>query len=1193
MRRTCLRLLLPLLLLAASGAFAQTASLVKDINPGQGYAQSLSANGLASFGSKILFRAHEESSGWELWSVDGSGTGARILADLCPGNCSSEPVPLGTAHSLLFGLASRDFESSGFHYLWRSDGTRQGTFLLPDPRFQIFLRFDLNGEEPPPVAFGRDVVYFSGCGEQGCQLWRTDGSPEGTRLVRAVQPASATFGPGNLTIAGDRVFFTLFDQLWVSDGTSDGTVLVKELQSTPRRLAALGTKVLFLAQGTAGEELWASDGTAAGTQALTDFAPAQPFRQTLFLEALGGKIYFVADDAEHGAELWRSDGTSPGTVRITDFGFHDPFNWDDTFGDGGLRPGSLALLDGRVVFWATDGLNGFNLWSTQGTPESTAPVCASCNFYSSDASPALFPVGGKLLFRASASGESSQLWVADGTPQGIRPVCTGACGALQSELAAGPGGVYYNGSSSTLCRSDGTSQGTRRVANLDVVERLDRAPDIAFLGTTLYAAARTEFGDDQEIWRSDGTPAGTRQVTAGTAGISADVSDAVAVGDRVYFTACEGDIRRVWYSRVGGETARATDEPTLFCSEHSSVLASAGGKAFLAQLDPNPFNGDKLWVLQPGGGATLLATFQDRQLSSFTPFANRLFFVVARGGSTPAELWRSDGTPQGTGKVIDLPAEAELNTLKYLRVVGSNLWFLAENYGSTGEIWRTDGTQGGTVRVFSGSRTTNDPECTQVGSRVYFVALKPGSDDFDYQIYRTDPSLQGATAVTDFPGLNATRATPGGLTSFQRNLYFAAYLPTGGGQALWRSDGTAEGTAPLKTFPNLVASDYGAPPSLGLRTLGPQILFNVDDGVHGRELWRSDGTAAGTSLLRDIYPGPGSAQAANFREAGGLLYFSATDGLHGFELWRTDGTPEGTRLVQDIAPEGASSYPTWLTVAGNQLFFGADDGLTGDELWALPLSGPACQPSATALCLSGGRYRVEASWRDFSGNSGSGQAVALSADTGYFWFFDPSNVETVVKVLDGQGANGHVWVFYGALSNVEYTLTVTDTQTGLSRRYTNVPGQFASVGDTMAFGPLGAAPAKRTSAPQAQPRIAGRIDLAAATGTCVPDSSRLCLNGGRFAVETTWKDFSGHTGTGTAVGLTGDTGYFWFFDAANVEVVLKVLDGRPVNGHFWVYYGALSNVEYTVTVTDTMTGAVKTYKNPSGQFASVGDGGAF
>jgi hypothetical protein len=93
-------------------------------------------------------------------------------------------------------------------------------------------------------------------------------------------------------------------------------------------------------------------------------------------------------------------------------------------------------------------------------------------------------------------------------------------------------------------------------------------------------------------------------------------------------------------------------------------------------------------------------------------------------------------------------------------------------------------------------------------------------------------------------------------------------------------------------------------------------------------------------------------------------------------------------------------------------------------------------------------------------------------------------------------------------------------------------------------------------------------------------------------VEAAWK-IPGQSGVAKAVRLTGDTGYLWFFDAANVEVVLKVLDARPVNGKFWIFAGALSDVEYTITVTDTDTGKVKTYTNPKGRLASFGDVSAF
>ncbi|MEM8996602.1 MAG: hypothetical protein AAGF23_17590, partial [Acidobacteriota bacterium] len=113
-------------------------------------------------------------------------------------------------------------------------------------------------------------------------------------------------------------------------------------------------------------------------------------------------------------------------------------------------------------------------------------------------------------------------------------------------------------------------------------------------------------------------------------------------------------------------------------------------------------------------------------------------------------------------------------------------------------------------------------------------------------------------------------------------------------------------------------------------------------------------------------------------------------------------------------------------------------------------TGP-CQPSATALCLGDGRFRLAATWRDFEGRTGRGVAEALTADTGTFWFFDAQNLELLVKVLDGRGFNGHFWVFYASLTNVEMTLTVEDLETGVRRTYRNPIGTFASRADTEAF----------------------------------------------------------------------------------------------------------------------------------------------
>ena len=110
-----------------------------------------------------------------------------------------------------------------------------------------------------------------------------------------------------------------------------------------------------------------------------------------------------------------------------------------------------------------------------------------------------------------------------------------------------------------------------------------------------------------------------------------------------------------------------------------------------------------------------------------------------------------------------------------------------------------------------------------------------------------------------------------------------------------------------------------------------------------------------------------------------------------------------------------------------------------------PAGVPGCSPGETTLCLGNGRFRVEVAWKDFQGGEGVGTVVpgASSADTGLFWFFAPANWEMMVKVLDGCGVNGHHWVFAAATTNVEYTLTVTDTRTGQTATWHNPLGRSA------------------------------------------------------------------------------------------------------------------------------------------------------
>jgi len=314
------------------------------------------------------------------------------------------------------------------------------------------------------------------------------------------------------------------------------------------------------------------------------------------------------------------------------------------------------------------------------------------------------------------------------------------------------------------------------------------------------------------------------------------------------------------------------------------------------------------------------------------------------------------------------------------------------------------------------------------------------------------------------------------------------------------------------------------------------------------------------------------------------------------------GTGNADLFVRFGAAPTATQFDASSTNSGNLEVAAIPSPKTGTYYIALRATSPYegttlqvggspgfCVPGDTNLCLSSSRFRVDMTWRTRDGRTGQGHAVSLTGDTGYFWFFDASNVEAVVKVLDACSINQKAWVYAGGLTDVQTELTVTDTRTGAIRTYRNPQGSpFQPVQDTAAFSACGGGG-----------NFAGSeaLDLgtiAETAGSCAPGSTSLCLSGGRFRVETTWKTPDGQTGAGQAVPLTADTGYFWFFGDSNVEMVIKVLNACGLNGKFWVYAGGLTNVQVEVTVTDTQTGVAKTYHNPQGTaFRPVQDTSAF
>ncbi len=247
-----------------------------------------------------------------------------------------------------------------------------------------------------------------------------------------------------------------------------------------------------------------------------------------------------------------------------------------------------------------------------------------------------------------------------------------------------------------------------------------------------------------------------------------------------------------------------------------------------------------------------------------------------------------------------------------------------------------------------------------------------------------------------------------------------------------------------------------------------------------------------------------------------------------------------------------------------------------------------CRENDGALCLGGGRFRVEVEWESqHDGERGTGSLSRLSDESGIATFFSPDNVELVVKVLDGSGVNGHHWVFYGALTDVEYWLAVTDTLRDQVVVYRNPPGEVCGRGDTMAFAePAGASAASMSPVPAGLPSSSEEAD-----GDCAPGA--LCLLDGRFEVTAVWTKADGETGPASPFPGGGTTGYMSFFSPGNIELAVKVLDGRTHNGAFWVFAAGLTDVDYELTVTDKVARSSRTYTNPSRAFCGLADTSAF
>jgi ELWxxDGT repeat protein len=875
---------------------------------------------------------------------------------------------------------------------------------------------DINTHTGPSLSFAWDdsshsvelnghLFFFADDGVHGRELWTTDGTDAGTQLVKDINPGPLPSNSGasgqEIALVGDHFVFAADDgvhgsELWISDGTADGTLMLKDIApatadasampdspgSSPMMFHEVGGKVFFLASdATAGQELWVTDGTSDGTHLVADINPGAQSSNPSNLTTFGDKLYFTADDGIHGNEVWVTDGTAAGTHMLADIG--QAHSAGDA-GEIGSNPGSLTVAGGKLFFSADDNLHGDELWVSDGTEAGTHMV-ADLN-----TTPNVEPFHG---VEKTFGSNPFQI-----TPVGDRVffVATG------------------NDSKMSLYSTDGTEAGTGQVTPaLDLGSPYLLKAD----GSTLYFASGNSHDGvyDTELWKTDGTADGTVRLLRADEPPAGDVpyqgiNDIFAHDGSVYFTAGNA-LNKVLDDGTGTGVVHTFGGPAW---ENPQPFGTIGDKLFLAADDGE--HGIELWALD-GGDVAMVKDINTTTLSSgprqLLTIGDVTYFVADDGEHGQA-LWKTDGTADGTVMVksffkapdwpIGIMAPASIRWMpgpwvNNLTEFNGTLFFTA-NDGIHGEqLWKSDGTEAGTVMLTGndakpgdgGGATSSDfapwswggmANLTVSGGQLYFTSSTNWNDT---QLWKTDGTVEGTVMVREFQSANtipppmpaADGAQPAmvpywaslvtDLTDVNGTLFFSADDGTAGAE-LWRTDGTAAGTVMVKdinpnTQPPQTSPGDPAPPAdsgtpLGsspsnLTVLDGKLYFFADDGSHGRELWVSDGTADGTQMVVDLLPGSAGAMDLRYSDgsaapdmiaANGKLYFNATDATHGQELWISDGTAAGTKMVSNIHPDDGAplldggpvvtgSMIQSLTAVGNLVYFSADDGVHGQELW--------------------------------------------------------------------------------------------------------------------------------------------------------------------------------------------------------------------------------------------------------------------
>jgi ELWxxDGT repeat protein len=851
-----------------------------------------------AFAGKHYFVA-ETKFGVELWSSDGTTAGTTLVKDIHPGSAGMTVLNLVAGEELLYFFAN-----DGAHgaELWRTDGTEAGTLLVKD-----IAPGALSGAQfSPRGAFVNDDFFFTANdGVNGPALWKSDGTVGGTTLVKDIRVGLANSEISYLVNVNGVLYFGANDgvhgkELWRSDGTLDGTFMVADVapgavSSDPRELINLNGTLLFsAADGVAGAELWRSAGTAATTSLVEDLIPGPSTANPSTFRVAGDISYFITTESNSETRLWRTDGTAEGTWQITKKQLRTTH----------YTPAEMELVDGTLYFPEYVSSTLFHLWKYE--PTAAAPELVYSYFSNGSGSVNPKNVNGVLYFTASAGAGGSELW-----------------------------------------RSDGTQAGTTLAGDLWVGSGSSNPDNLTNVNGTLFLFAN-DGTSTNSLWKVESSGAPERVATLPAKTIGSSPSQSIDVDGILYFVANDGlHGQEIWKVAGTGEApvlvadiAPGVASGVKGYSNINLEFTNVGGVLYFVADDG--VHGDELWKIEPGGLPTMV---KDIALGLTAGVVNTgainpqltnvggVLYFVAWSSSAGRELWRSDGTADGTFMVKDVNPQlafpssspAHSNIEQAINVNGV-LYFVATDGQNGLEIWRSDGTAAGTVMATNFFGNNQKPtQLTNVSGNVYFTMTGSFSDN---SIWKTNGTAAGTVRVKSIS--STSFIYPEGLTSVGGLLYFVADDGYNG-RTVWRSDGTAAGTfAILNSNPQFRGNEVGSGASARITDVNGVAYFVAYGSANqSSALWISNGSIAGTI---NVTASEVAAYPARLTNIDGTLYFTSSMASVD-EIWSTNGSPGEMTLHGQVYR--TSNAMGELTRSGEALYFAFDDGSHGAELWRL------------------------------------------------------------------------------------------------------------------------------------------------------------------------------------------------------------------------------------------------------------------